>query len=65
MLCRAYTQTRAGAEANSFPDDMDTTSLSLTALNAETKAVQSVMDEMLTYKNEQGILMVRRRPCAA
>ncbi|EJD42962.1 HAD-like protein [Auricularia subglabra TFB-10046 SS5] len=54
-----------GAEANSFPDDMDTTSLSLTALNAETKAVQSVMDEMLTYKNEQGILMTyfdRSRP---
>ena len=49
-----------------FPNDMDTTSIGLTVTNHVDEATKhSVMDEMLTYKNKDGIIQTyfdRTRP---
>lgn len=42
---------------SNFPFDLDTTSIGLTvSTHIDTATKQSVMDEMLTYKNEDGII---------
>lgn len=41
-----------------FPFDLDTTSLALTILRQEKDIAYSVMDEMLGYIDEDGIIMV-------
>ncbi|KAF9885517.1 hypothetical protein FE257_012845 [Aspergillus nanangensis] len=40
-----------------FPDDMDTTSIALSTLPMETDLVSSVIDEMATLINEDGVCM--------
>lgn len=42
-----------------FPYDLDTTSLGLTVTKCDEETVQSVMDEMLGYINSDGIVQVR------
>ncbi|KAG7442307.1 HAD-like protein [Guyanagaster necrorhizus] len=39
-----------------FPCDLDTTSLGLTVIRARVKVAASIMDEMLNYINEDGII---------
>ena len=41
-----------------FPNDLDTTSLALMVTDCDDKVVNSVLDEMLGYVNEDGIIMV-------
>jgi hypothetical protein len=43
----------------SYPDDMDTTSLGILNIKHDEALVQAVMDEMLAYRDEDGIIMVR------
>ena len=42
-----------------FPCDLDTTSLSLTILEHDDEATNTIMDEMLEHRNEDGIVLVR------
>ncbi|OJI95797.1 hypothetical protein ASPVEDRAFT_66786 [Aspergillus versicolor CBS 583.65] len=49
----------------SFPNDLDTTSIALSVLPVDKEVVWSVMDEMLTFTNADGIFMTyfdRSRP---
>ena len=39
------------------PDDVDTTSMAMTLLPQDTNKANSILDEMLTYTNSDGILM--------
>lgn len=41
-----------------YPDDLDTTALALTIMDYDKEVVSSVMDEMLEYVNDEGIIMV-------
>lgn len=41
-----------------FPNDLDTTSLGLTILPPSTDVIHSVLDEMLEYVNNDGIVQV-------
>lgn len=41
-----------------FLNDFDTTALALSILPSDHGAVRSVMDEMITYTSEDGIIMV-------
>ncbi len=41
-----------------FPCDLDTTSLGLTVVRARVNVAASIMDEMLNYINEDGIVQV-------
>lgn len=41
-----------------YPDDLDTTSLALMITDCDKEVVSSVMDEMLEYVNDEGIVMV-------
>lgn len=41
-----------------FPCDLDTTSLGLTVVRARVNVAASIMDEMLNYINEDGIIQV-------
>ena len=41
-----------------FPTDLDTTSIGLTVTQPDRQVVHSVMDEMLRYMTEDGIIMV-------
>ena len=43
----------------SYPLDLDTTSLYFTVVKRDDAIVHSVMDEMLEYVNEDGIVEVR------
>jgi hypothetical protein len=43
---------------STFPDDLDTTSLGLTICSSDPADAKDVMDEMLQYVNENGIIMV-------
>ena len=43
----------------SYPLDLDTTSLYFTVIKRDDAIVHSVMDEMLEYVNEDGIVEVR------
>lgn len=42
-----------------FPDDLDTTSLALSNVDCDPETTASVMDEMLEYLSEDGIVQVR------
>ncbi|OCH93767.1 HAD-like protein [Obba rivulosa] len=42
--------------SEAFPDDLDTTSLALTVLKRDAATVSSVMDEMLKYRDADGIM---------
>ncbi|EMD32343.1 hypothetical protein CERSUDRAFT_108797 [Gelatoporia subvermispora B] len=51
-----------------FPDDLDTTSLAMTALRTGPEIANNVMNEMLKYKDDDGIIMTyfdfgRQRIC--
>jgi hypothetical protein len=48
--------------SKAFPADLDTTSLALTILKPEAETIHCVMDEMLEYVNEAGIIQVRIPP---
>ncbi|KAH0542991.1 hypothetical protein FGG08_002679 [Glutinoglossum americanum] len=41
----------------SFPHDLDTTAVALTVLEREEKVVHSILDEMMTYQNVDGIIL--------
>lgn len=41
-----------------YPDDLDTTSLAFRIMDCDKEVVSSVMDEMLEYVNDEGIIMV-------
>lgn len=41
-----------------YPNDLDTTSLALIATDCDHEVVNSVLDEMLEFVNEDGIVMV-------
>lgn len=41
-----------------FPNDLHTTSLALMVTDYDDEVVNSVLDEMLEYVNEDGIVMV-------
>jgi uncharacterized protein YlxP (DUF503 family) len=41
-----------------FPDDLNTTSIGLTVIERDENPTSSVMDEMLDYVNEDGIIQV-------
>jgi hypothetical protein len=41
-----------------LPFDLDTTSVGLMATKSDRGIVSSIMDEMLQYKNEDGIILV-------
>ncbi len=41
-----------------YPNDLDTTSLALMATDCDDEVVNSVQDEMLEFVNEDGIVMV-------
>jgi hypothetical protein len=41
-----------------FPDDLKTTSIGLTVIERDENPTSSVMDEMLDYVNEDGIIQV-------
>ncbi|KAJ6564821.1 hypothetical protein B0H19DRAFT_942055, partial [Mycena capillaripes] len=43
----------------SYPCDLDTTSLALIIMDRDERVVQSVMDEMLKYVDSDGIILVR------
>jgi hypothetical protein len=43
---------------STFPDDLDTTSLGLTIFTSDPADAKDVMDEMLQYVNQNGIIMV-------
>ncbi|KAJ5613718.1 hypothetical protein N7528_007372 [Penicillium herquei] len=48
-----------------FPNDLDTTSLALTVLPVDSRVVNSVLDEMLGYRDDDGIFLTyfdRSRP---
>lgn len=47
-----------------FPFDLDTTSLALTILEPKCEVVNSVMEEMLQYCNDDGIVLVRVSSCS-
>jgi hypothetical protein len=42
-----------------YPEDLDTTSIGLTVAQPEDHTVDSVMDDMLRYTTEDGIIMVK------
>ncbi|EMD37666.1 hypothetical protein CERSUDRAFT_50248 [Gelatoporia subvermispora B] len=42
--------------SEAFPDDLDTTSLALTVLQRDPGVISSVMDEMLNYRDPDGIM---------
>jgi len=42
-----------------FPFDLDTTSLGLTVMNSPEDVAHSVMDEMLDYIDDDGIIQAR------
>lgn len=42
----------------SYPDDFDTTSLAFMVMDCDKEVVSSVMDEMLEYVSDEGIIMV-------
>ena len=42
-----------------YPEDLDTTAIGLTVTQPEEHVVDSVMDEMLQYTTEDGIIMVK------
>lgn len=44
---------------DTYPDDLDTTSIALMELNIDEEVTNSVMDKMLEYLTEDGILQVR------
>ena len=44
--------------SESFPDDMDTTSVALTVLRPDRALVNSILDEMLEYVDADGIMQV-------
>lgn len=41
-----------------FPDDLDTTSLGLTIMGASEDVKHSILDQMLQYRNPDGIVQV-------
>jgi hypothetical protein len=41
-----------------FPNDLDTTSIALTTLRMKDEVAASVLDEMLQYVNEDGLVLV-------
>lgn len=41
-----------------FPYDLDTTSLAMTILQPDREVVEAVLEEMLEYRNEDGIILV-------
>lgn len=41
-----------------YPDDLDTTSLAFMVMDCDKEVVSSVMNEMLEYVNDEGIIMV-------
>ncbi|KAK9850940.1 HAD-like protein [Penicillium brevicompactum] len=41
-----------------YPDDMDTTALGLVVLDYETEVAHSILDEMLNYVNEEGLVQI-------
>ncbi|PYH48101.1 HAD-like protein [Aspergillus saccharolyticus JOP 1030-1] len=41
-----------------YPDDMDSTALALTVLDYEPELAHSILDEMLNYVNEDGLIQV-------
>jgi len=43
---------------DSYPDDLDTTSIALMTLDYPPEVIHSIMDEMLQYTNEDDIIMV-------
>lgn len=43
-----------------FPNDMDTTSMALSVLPMSESLVTSVINDMLHFKSEDGVFMVRR-----
>ena len=46
-----------------FPFDLDTTSLGLTVVNGHEDVAHSVMDEMLDYMDDDGIVQVNVLSC--
>lgn len=44
-----------------YPDDMDTTALALVVLDYEAELAHSILDEMLNYVNEEGLVQVSSR----
>lgn len=44
---------------DTYPDDLDTTSIALVELDTDSNVANSVMDKMLEYMTEGGILQVR------
>lgn len=50
-----------GRESKKFPCDLDTTSIALTILPQNDRGkVNGILDEMLTYRNDQGICQVSK-----
>lgn len=41
-----------------YPDDMDTTALALVVLDYEPELAHSILDEMLNYVDEYGLVQV-------
>lgn len=41
-----------------YPDDLDTTALAFMAMDYDKEVVSSVMDEMLEYVNDEGVILV-------